>query len=354
MRDRSAEPSARGSDWRHGRLRSPADPRAPSGKAGGALLPRDSLRNPTLAYTPGWRGLRGHRRDPGKNSPRRADRRRSARPGDPRPRRPRPRGVLPVMEGKAVLFKEFGASTCRSLDATDPDDTATPSATAPTWWDQPRGHLGLSCFEIEERLQDLGSSTCTTTSTARRSCARDPERLRRSPSRRAGSSAAPAPRAAPSRAFSVRRHERSLILGGRGCSVRQSRIIGPDREGLDPVKAEMLEHEPRWIWARCRRGARRRRLHRVSRQGSSTRTTRSMARTPSPPPARTPSRRSSRRGLAAGAAVVGTASDFPNQVNGVLAFPGLFRGAEVGATRFTSGMKSRHRRIKSWVRRARA
>ena len=44
---------------------------------------------------------------------------------------------------------------------------------------------------------------------------------------------------------------------------------------------------------------------------------------------------------AGGAAVVGTGrSDYPNQVNNVLAFPGLFRGAlEARATRFTDSMK---------------
>jgi malate dehydrogenase (oxaloacetate-decarboxylating) len=45
--------------------------------------------------------------------------------------------------------------------------------------------------------------------------------------------------------------------------------------------------------------------------------------------------------LAAGAAVVGTGrSDFPNQVNNVLAFPGIFRGAlDAAAVRITDGMK---------------
>ena len=40
-------------------------------------------------------------------------------------------------------------------------------------------------------------------------------------------------------------------------------------------------------------------------------------------------------------AVVGTGrSDFPNQINNVLAFPGLFRGAlDVHATKITEGMK---------------
>ena len=44
---------------------------------------------------------------------------------------------------------------------------------------------------------------------------------------------------------------------------------------------------------------------------------------------------------AGGAAVVGTGrSDFPNQVNNLLAFPGIFRGAlDARATRITSKMK---------------
>jgi len=44
---------------------------------------------------------------------------------------------------------------------------------------------------------------------------------------------------------------------------------------------------------------------------------------------------------AGGARIIGTGrSDFPNQVNNVLAFPGLFRGAlQARATRFTAAMK---------------
>ncbi len=44
---------------------------------------------------------------------------------------------------------------------------------------------------------------------------------------------------------------------------------------------------------------------------------------------------------AAGAAVVATGrSDFPNQINNVLAFPGIFRGAlDAGARRITPAMK---------------
>ncbi len=45
--------------------------------------------------------------------------------------------------------------------------------------------------------------------------------------------------------------------------------------------------------------------------------------------------------LKAGAAVVGTGrSDFPNQINNVLAFPGIFRGAlDVRADDINSGMQ---------------
>ena len=47
------------------------------------------------------------------------------------------------------------------------------------------------------------------------------------------------------------------------------------------------------------------------------------------------------KALAAGASVVGTGrSDFPNQVNNVLVFPGIFRGAlDARATRITESMK---------------
>jgi malate dehydrogenase (oxaloacetate-decarboxylating) len=45
--------------------------------------------------------------------------------------------------------------------------------------------------------------------------------------------------------------------------------------------------------------------------------------------------------LRAGAAIVGTGrSDFPNQINNALAFPGVFRGAlDVHATRMSDEMK---------------
>ena len=47
------------------------------------------------------------------------------------------------------------------------------------------------------------------------------------------------------------------------------------------------------------------------------------------------------KAIKAGAAIVGTGrSDFPNQINNVLAFPGVFRGAiDAKATKITDEMK---------------
>ena len=69
-----------------------------------------------------------------------------------------PEAAMPVMEGKAVLFKEFGGVDAFPicLDTTDPDEiVATVRAIAPTF-----GGINLEdisaprCFEIEDRLRD--------------------------------------------------------------------------------------------------------------------------------------------------------------------------------------------------------
>lgn len=56
---------------------------------------------------------------------------------------------------------------------------------------------------------------------------------------------------------------------------------------------------------------------------------------------------------AAGARVVGTGrSDYPNQINNVLAFPGIFRGAlEVEATHINEEMKKSSCRSDCWFNR---
>ncbi len=56
---------------------------------------------------------------------------------------------------------------------------------------------------------------------------------------------------------------------------------------------------------------------------------------------RTPTRRSGPNSSVSRVAVMGTGrSDYPNQINNVLAFPGIFRGAlDAHATDITEGMK---------------
>ena len=266
-----------------------------------------------------------------------------------------PEASLPVMEGKAVLFKEFGGIDAVPvvLDATDPDDIVdTIRRIAPTF-----GGINLEdisaprCFEIEERLQDLGipvlhddqHGTAIVCLAAIQNALKVVGKSLAS-SRIVISGAGAAGRAIARLLSCVDTSDRCipvaelLVCDSRG-------VIGPDREGLDPVKAEMLEHTNRdrisGTLADAVRGADV--FIGVSKAGVLNQDhVRSMARDAvvlamaNPEPEILPD-----EALAAGAAVVGTGrSDFPNQVNNVLAFPGLFRGAlEVGATRFTSGMK---------------
>ncbi len=90
-----------------------------------------------------------------------------------------PRAALPVMEGKAVLFKRFGGVDAFPicLDTQDTDEIVeTVIRIAPAF-----GGINLEdisaprCFEIERRLNDARSTfpSSTTTSTARPSwCSR--------------------------------------------------------------------------------------------------------------------------------------------------------------------------------------
>jgi malate dehydrogenase (oxaloacetate-decarboxylating) len=66
-----------------------------------------------------------------------------------------PEAAMPVMEGKAMLFKEFGGSTRSRLDTKDADQVvALVKAAAPAF-----GGVSLEdiaaprCFEIERRLR---------------------------------------------------------------------------------------------------------------------------------------------------------------------------------------------------------
>ena len=267
-----------------------------------------------------------------------------------------PEASLPVMEGKAVLFKEFGGIDAVPvvLDATDPDDIVdTIRRIAPTF-----GGINLEdisaprCFEIEERLQDLDipvlhddqHGTAIVCLAAIQNALKVVGKSLASSRIVISGAGAAGP---PSRACSRASTGRSLHPGRRSCSCATpagSSVLGRG-EGLDPVKAEMLEHTNRDRIARGRWPTRCAApvfvgVSRAAGPQPGSRTQHGQGRRSSSP-WRTPSRRSSRTRPSPRAAVVGTGrSDFPNQVNNVLAFPGLFRGAlEVGATRFTSGMK---------------
>ena len=71
-----------------------------------------------------------------------------------------PRAAMPVMEGKALLFKEFGCVNAipMCLDTTDPDEIIK----AVRWMSPGYGGINLediaapNCVYIEEHLQDLG------------------------------------------------------------------------------------------------------------------------------------------------------------------------------------------------------
>ena len=266
-----------------------------------------------------------------------------------------PEASLPVMEGKAVLFHEFGGVDAVPivLDAREPAEIiAVVRAIAPSF-----GGINLEdiaaprCFEIEEGLQDVGipvlhddqHGTAIVLLAALRNAARVVGReLHELSVVISGAGAA---------GRAIARLLTCQDAGGRCEAVRSIAIcdsrgrIAPGRDHQDPVKEELA----RLTNPEGRTGS----LHEalegahvfigVSRGGLlDGDDVRRMAPDPivlamaNPEPEIDPE-----VAREAGAAVVGTGrSDHPNQVNNVLAFPGLFRGAlRARATRFTDSMK---------------
>ncbi len=261
-----------------------------------------------------------------------------------------PEAAMPVMEGKALLFKEFGGVDAwpLCLDTKDPDEiVAIVKAIAPGF-----GGINLEdisaprCFEIEQRLRaeldipvfhDDQHGTAIVVLAAllnalrvvgkrdRGHQGRDDRRRR---CRRRGDGH-PAQR---------RRSHRDR-LRPRGGDLRRPRGTEPRQAGVRGA------HEPR-LPARARR---------TSSSPAPTCTSASRCRAPSrgrgssgwrddaivfamanPTPEIAP------EDLPPGkVAVVATGrSDYPNQINNVLAFPGVFRGAlDVRASTITEGMK---------------
>lgn len=266
-----------------------------------------------------------------------------------------PEAALPVMEGKAILFKEFGGIDAFPLvlDARDPDAIVdTVKRIAPTF-----GGINLEdisaprCFEIEERLQDIGIPVLHDDQhgTAIVCLAAVTNALKVVGKQlvdcRVVISGAGAAGRAIARLLSCADGGDRCIPVGEVLVCDSKGIIGLHRDGLAPIKAELAEHTNR---SRMRGdlkaalagadvfiGVSRSNLLNRSDVATMAKGAVVLAMA-NPEPEILPD-----EALAGGAAVVGTGrSDFPNQVNNVLAFPGLFRGAlEVGATRFTPGMK---------------
>ena len=262
---------------------------------------------------------------------------------------------LPVMEGKAALFREFAGIDAIPLvlDERDPDRIVDiVKAIAPTF-----GGINLEdiasprCFCIEEQLQDIGipvlhddqhGTAIVLLAAVMNACRVLGKTLGELKVVMVGAGAAGR---AIARLLTCTEEDESCIPVGqlRVCDSRG--IVWPGREGNDEVKEGIaqvtnLEGE---------QGALRDALRGadvfigVSRGGLlDAHAIRSMAKDPivfamaNPIPEIMPS-----VALEAGAAIVGTGrSDFDNQVNNVLAFPGLFRGAlDARATRFTHSMK---------------
>jgi malate dehydrogenase (oxaloacetate-decarboxylating) len=260
-----------------------------------------------------------------------------------------PEAGMPVMEGKCVLFKAFGDVDAIPLcvRSKDPDDIVkTVSLLAGSF-----GGINLEdisaprCFEIEQRLQAVcdipvfhddqhGTAVITLAGmmNALKLVGKKIEDVR------IVTSGAGAAGIAIIRLL-IEMGLKNVIMTDRKGAIYEG------REGLNPIKKEMAKITNRdrvaGSLADVIKGADV--FIGVSAPGILTKEmVKSMAKDPiifacaNPVPEIMPD-----EAKAGGAAVVSTGrSDFPNQVNNVLAFPGIFRGAlDVRATRINEEMK---------------
>ncbi|MEU0332582.1 NADP-dependent malic enzyme [Streptomyces sp. NPDC006193] len=258
-----------------------------------------------------------------------------------------PEASLPVMEGKAILFKQFGGvdAVPIALDCTDVDDIVeTVVRLAPSF-----GGVNLEdisaprCFEIERRLQecldipvfhDDQHGTAVVTLAALRNAARLSGReigqLRAVVSGAGAAGVAIA---------------RMLVEAGIGDVAVADRkgVVSAGRKDLTPVKRELASFtnkagltgslEDALAGADVFIG--------VSGGTVAEAAVASMAQGAFVFAMANPDPEVHPEVAHRHAAVVATGrSDFPNQINNVLAFPGIFAGAlQVRATRITEGMK---------------
>jgi len=260
-----------------------------------------------------------------------------------------PEAGMPVMEGKAILFKEFGDVDAFPicLATKDADEIVeTVCNIAPTF-----GGINLEdisaprCFEIEERLIEKldipvfhddqhGTAIVTLAAliNANKITGRKFENLK-IVMNGAGSAGI-----AITKLLQLAGAKNVLLVDSKG-------IISKSRDNLNDIKIKMLEStNPENLNGGLADAVRDADIFiGVSKAGLlSQEMVKSMAKDPiilamaNPVPEIMPE-----EAKAAGARIVGTGrSDFPNQVNNVLGFPGIFRGAlDVRARRIDDSMK---------------
>jgi len=267
-----------------------------------------------------------------------------------------PKAALPVMEGKAVLFKEFAGidGIPIVINAHSIEDIVTTVKTiAPTF-----GGINLEdikapkCFEIEEALQDIGIPVFHDdqhgTAIVLLAAMINASKIINKPleEMKVVINGAGAAGTAIARLLQCIGQETNLCVPVYDVIVCDSKgIISQDRADLNKYKQKLLGHTNRFNISGSLKDA----LTDADvfigvSKGNllSSEDIRSMAKDPiilamaNPIPEIMPD-----IAKAAGARIVGTGrSDFPNQVNNVLVFPGIFRGAlNARAVRITEAMK---------------
>lgn len=267
-----------------------------------------------------------------------------------------PQAALPVMEGKAILFKEFADidGVPLVIDAGSVEEIVTTVKTvAPTF-----GGINLEdiaapkCFEIEERLQDIGipvfhddqhGTAIVLLAALINACKVTGKPIE---SLKVVINGAGAAGTAIARLLRCVGHDKNACIPVEDVLVCDTKgIISKNRDNLNDEKIKLLAYTNRFHrdggLLDAMKGAD---VFIGVSKGNllSGNDIKLMNKDPiilamaNPIPEIMPD-----EALAAGAAVVGTGrSDFPNQVNNVLAFPGIFRGAlDARATRISEGMK---------------
>ena len=258
-----------------------------------------------------------------------------------------PAAAMPVMEGKALLFKQFGGvdAVPICLDCASADEiVATVTALAPSF-----GGINLEdiaaprCFEVEDRLRaaldipvfhDDQHGTAIVALAALRGAAR-----------LAGKELSELRAVVAGAGASGVAVTKILLSAGIGdIAVSDSKgMIYRGRDGMNPVKAELAGMTNRAGYTGSTEEALRGADVFIGLSGGtvSGQAIASMAARPIVFALSNPEPEVRPEVARQHALVVATGrSDFPNQINNVLAFPGVFRGAlDVRARDITEGMK---------------